>query len=350
MKREFEFIDRVMPDVPPPTPAQLAAARARLAEAARATPRAAPGRRLMVLAAAAVVLVIGAIAALMPPLARPPAATTPRQVLTTAAGKLAAQPPGTGRYWRTETEELVRTKGMDGYLVEEHGLDVLAFGPDGDVYSWYEAVSAVPYGAKNTEIWRRAGSPKLCPARDCDQNMRYYPRRDPDAALIFSSDRKSSGKKASWAPTLAELLALPQEASALKAELSKRYPAGSSVSRADWLLRTGSRLVQSVPATPGTRAAAYRMLATLPGVNVIDNVRDPAGRVGVALHLPPSGADRIQLVIDRQSGDLLAVQHVAPMPGLPPGVPWAASIIKRTGWSEARPVPPPGCRDCTGTY
>lgn len=349
MKREFEFIDRVMPDVPPPTPAQLAAARARLAEATRATPRAAPGRRLMVLAAAAVVLVIGAITALMPPAARQPDTATPQQVLAAAAGKLAAQPQSTGRYWRMETEELFRTKGVDGYLVEERGLDVLAFGPAGDVYSWYEAVSTVPYGAKNAESWRRAGSPKLCPARDCDENLRYSPRRALDAALIFGADREPTGK-ARWAPTLAELLALPQEAAALKAELSKRHPAGSSVSRADWLLRTGSRLVQNVPATTGTRAAAYRMLATLPGVSVIDNVRDPAGRVGVALQLPASGADRVQLVIDRQSGDLLAVQHVAPMPGLPPGVPWSASIIKQAGWGDARPVLPPGCKDCTSTY
>ncbi|MFI6922264.1 hypothetical protein ACIBIZ_20160 [Nonomuraea spiralis] len=291
MKREFEFIDRVMPDVPPPIPAQLAATRARLAEAARATPLAASGLRVMVLAAAVVVLVIGAIAALMPPAARQPAAT-PQQVLAAAAGKLAAQPQGTGRYWRMETEELFRTKGADGYLVEERGLDVLAFGPDSDVYSWYGAVSAIPYGAKNTETWRRAGSPKLCPARGCDKNLRYYPHRALDEALIFGADRKSGDKKASWAPTL----------------------------------------------------------ATLPGVSVIDNVRDPAGRLGVALQLLTSGADRVQLVIDRQSGNLLAVQHVAPIPGLRPGVPWLASIIKQAGWGDARPVPPPGCKGCTGTY
>ncbi|GGP08523.1 CU044_5270 family protein [Nonomuraea glycinis] len=350
MKSEFEFIDRVMPDVPPPTPAQLAAARARLAEAARATPPAAPGRRVMVLAAAAVVLVIGAIAALMPPAARQPAAATPSQVLAAAAGRLAAQPPGAGRYWRMETEELLRTKGVDGYLVEERGLDVLAFGPDGDVYGWYEAVSTTPYGAKNTETWRRAGSPRLCPAPGCDENLRHYPRQALDEALTFHAVRRPGGGGARWAPTRAELLALPQEAAALKAELSKRYPAGGSVSRADWLLETGSRLVLNVPATPGTRAAAYRMLATLPGVSVIDDVRDPAGRAGVALQLPASGADLVQLVIDRQSGDLLAVQHVAPVPGLPPGVPWSASIIKRAGWGDARPVPPPGCAGCAGTY
>ncbi|GAA3583039.1 hypothetical protein GCM10022419_075980 [Nonomuraea rosea] len=340
----------MMPDVPPLTPEQLAATRARLAGAARAKPPAASGRRVMILAAAAVALVIGAIALLLPQAARPPAAATPQQVLTEAAGRLAARPAGTGRYWRLETEELLRTKGEDGYLVEERGLDVLAFGQDNDVYSWYEAVSAVPYGAKNTETWRRAGSPKLCPARGCDKNPRSYPRHTLAEALIFGTDARATNRKANWAPTPAELLALPQEAGALKAALSKRYPAGSSVSRADWMLRAGTRLVRDVPATSGTRAAAYLMLATLPGVSVIDQVRDPEGRLGVALQLPASGGDRTQLVIDRQSGDLLAVQHVGPVPGLGAGVPWMASIIKQAGWSDTRPAPPPGCKGCVGTY
>ncbi|MEV6035656.1 hypothetical protein AB0L65_31165 [Nonomuraea sp. NPDC052116] len=44
----------------------------------------------------------------------------------------------------------------------------------------------------------------------------------------------------------------------------------------------GIRLVRDVPATPGTRAAAYRMLAALPGARVVDDVRDPANRSSAA--------------------------------------------------------------------
>ncbi|MEV0589441.1 hypothetical protein [Nonomuraea sp. NPDC050310] len=115
------------------------------------------------LAAAAVVLVVGAIAVLMLQAAWRPVVATPRQALAAAADRLAAQPRGESSYWRLESEELQRTKGVDGYLVEERGLDVLASGPDGDVYTWYEAVSAVPYGEKGAETWRRVGSPRLCP-------------------------------------------------------------------------------------------------------------------------------------------------------------------------------------------
>ncbi|MEV0589440.1 hypothetical protein [Nonomuraea sp. NPDC050310] len=91
------------------------------------------------------------------------------------------------------------------------------------------------------------------------------------------------------------------------------------------------------------------MLATLPGVSVLDTMRDPAGRLGVALQLPISGADRVQLVIDRQSGALLALQRVAPMPGLPAGVPCRPPSSGRPGGSTHRPVPPPACKDCART-
>ncbi|WP_193318317.1 hypothetical protein [Nonomuraea phyllanthi] len=58
----------------------------------------------------------------------------------------------------------------------------------------------------------------------------------------------------------------------------------------------------------------------------------------------------MQLVIDPGSGELWAVQHVAPVPGLAQVVPWSASIVRKAGWSDVRPVPPAGCKGCSGTY
>ncbi|MFD0469746.1 hypothetical protein ACFQ0B_16575 [Nonomuraea thailandensis] len=153
-----------MPDVPPPAPEQVAAVRARLAQRA-----ASPARRRrplggwkgMALAAAAVILVIGAVAVLLPPPAPAPVATTPRQLLEAAADRLAAQPHTVLRYWRQDTEQIARTKGDGGYLVEERSRDVIAFGRDRDWYTWHEAVSAEPYDAEAAEAWRRAGSPAL---------------------------------------------------------------------------------------------------------------------------------------------------------------------------------------------
>ncbi|MET9251783.1 hypothetical protein [Nonomuraea sp. NPDC003709] len=370
--KEFEFIDRVMPDVPPLSPAQHAAARARLAEATAARPAARPtgrtarsaarptgrtagpaarrvrgrrsvarGWRGIALAAMAVVLVIGAVVLLVPSPGREQVASTPGQLLDAAAGKLAAQPQGSGRYWWLEIEEVVRSKGTEGFLVEERGKDVLVLGRDHDGYTWYEPVSAKPYGAEAAAAWRRAGSPKLCPARECDPKLRFYPVRTLERSLSLAPG---------WQPTLEQLLALPREATALRTELLRHVPLGYDQSPDDWVRAAGIRLVKDVPATPGTRAAAYRMLAALPGARVVDDVRDAAGRRGVTLQLRVNDAVRVQLVIDPSSGELWAVQQVAPLPGLPRGVAGVASTVVRTGWSDARPVLPPGCRGCRGRY
>ncbi|UBU12620.1 CU044_5270 family protein [Nonomuraea gerenzanensis] len=356
--REFEFIDRVMPDVPPPAPEQVAAVRDRLARRAgsaslrrdrpvRRAGSASPRRpRLggwkgVALAAAAVILVIGAVAVLLPASTPAPVVTTPRQVLDAAADRLARQPLPVRRYWRQETERIMRTEGADGYRVEERGRDVLAFGRDGDWYTWYESVSTEPYGAEATEQWRRSGSPKLCPGRGCDPHLPAYPARSMDRPLAVAPG---------WTATLAEVLALPGEAAALRAELLEHYTDNSEASPDQWLGEVARRLVVELPISPGTQAAAYRVLAGLPGASVRDDVHDPGGRPAVTLELPPRGAVRVQLVIDPGSGALRAAQQVAPMPGLDPGVPSVITVIVARSWTDTRPVPPSGCRNCSGRY
>ncbi|NUP22737.1 MAG: CU044_5270 family protein [Streptomyces sp.] len=356
--REFQVIDEVMPDVPPASPAQLAAARARVFGAARETNpatvervRPAGGVRrgghaghglVAVLAAAAVVLVITIMMVAVPRPGEEPAVSPAQEVLGVAADRLAAQPPATGAYWRLETQEIILTKdSAKGYPVQERGNNVLVIGRDGHRYTWYEAVSTAPYGPAAERAWKKAGSPKLCPARGCDPNGRFYARHPLDRALKLADGLTL---------TLSELLTLPQEATALRARLLEGYPAGSELSREQWLVGAGVKLVAQTPATPGTRAAGYRMLAALPGAGVIDGAGDVLGRQGVIVQFPPAtpGVVRTQLVIDRQSGEPLAIQQVAPFSGLSEDTVWMATVIKRPYWTDIRPVVPSGCRNgCT---
>ncbi|GAA0952342.1 hypothetical protein [Nonomuraea longicatena] len=344
--KEFQFIDEVMPDVPPASPAQVAAVRARVLDRAGPTvARARPARGLMtaLLAAAAVVLVITvALVAVSRP-SEEPVATPVAKALHAAADRLAAQPPPEGRYWRLETQEIMRTKAATGdYPVEERADEVLIIGRDGRRYTWYEAVSTKPYGAAAKRAWRQAGSPKLCPARGCDTNRRFNARRQLDQVLNLADGLNL---------TLNELLELPQEPAALRARLLKSYPADLELSREGWLTRVGIRLVTQTPATPGTRAAGYRMLAGLPGISVAGG-RDVTGRPGVVVQFPPpKGVVWTQLVIDGHSGEPLAVQQVAPVPGISEKTVWQATVIGKRYWTDVRPVVPPGCgAGCTGTY
>lgn len=90
------------------------------------------------------------------------------------------------------------------------------------------------------------------------------------------------------------------------------------------------------------------MLAGLPEVRVVDGVADLDGRVGVGLvfagdsvrrrggqHLPVQQ----QIVIDRESGDLLAVQGArVQLDGQQVGEPFESYVIKKQGWTDEAPT------------
>ncbi|MEU7832765.1 MULTISPECIES: CU044_5270 family protein [unclassified Nonomuraea] len=336
---EFQVIDSLMPDTPTPSAGQLAAARARVFAAAPIPPasRARVRRRSwtgMALVAAAVALVVGAVTVLVPRPAVQPVAVTPMQKLEAAAARLAATPEAKGRFWRRDTEEVMRTKTEYNYKaeirameVEERAMEVLAFGPSREVYGWREPVSSKPYTAKGLKAWRRDGSPKLCPARGCDKNMPAYSSTDLKLGLELAEGLK---------PTMTELRNLPKEPAALRARLLASYDPQGAAEREPWLAGAVKRLINS-PATPGTRAAAYLLLAKAPGIKVVDEVPGTFGLNGLALQYQGG-----QLVIDPRTGQLLGIQGLSPE-----GVAWEAEIIRKAGWSDVRPVAPPKCRSCT---
>lgn len=66
-------------------------------------------------------------------------------------------------------------------------------------------------------------------------------------------------------------------------------------------------VVLSPYATPGQRAAAIRLTATLPGVQLAREAQDSKGRKGVGMSLPAPGGT-MQLVFDTDSSQLLGVQ------------------------------------------
>ncbi|MEU6711448.1 hypothetical protein ABZ897_08180 [Nonomuraea sp. NPDC046802] len=121
-------------------------------------------------------------------------------------------------------------------------------------------------------------------------------------------------------PTLTELRNLPKEPAALRARLLDSYNPQVADGRETWLAGAASRLINS-PATPGTRAAAYLLLADAPGIKVIDGIPGPFGIDGLALQ-----STGWQIVIDRSTGQLLGRQRLTPE-----GVVWSAEIVRKTG-------------------
>ncbi|MBT2234600.1 CU044_5270 family protein [Nonomuraea sp. NEAU-A123] len=334
--KEFQLIDDVMPDVPPTDHARVMAVRARmLNEAPR---RRLPGWSRVTLAAASVALVLVGGFVVAPGLGGGPApGAAPEdaaQVLATAADRLAAQPPGEGAWWRREEVQVLRIKPKDNstFTVEQRVTQVLWINREGKEQREQGDVSAAPLTPADEQAWKDAGKPALCDAGagECAVGKVFHIPMDPK--------------------TYKPVTRLPTDAETLKAKLLKGFPADGSggESRESWLWMAARWLLVDAETTPGTRAALYRMLAGLPEVRVIDGVADLDGRVGVGLvfegnpvrqwsgqYLPVQQ----QIVIDRESGDLLAVQGALIQPhGSQSGEPFESYVIKKQGWTDEAPI------------
>ncbi|MEU1725248.1 hypothetical protein [Nonomuraea sp. NPDC005692] len=103
-----------------------------------------------------------------------------------------------------------------------------------------------------------------------------------------------------------------------------------------------ARLLLFAPVTSRTRAAAYRLLASLPGVTAAGPVTDVLGRAGQAVEydageFAPSalpGAARTRLVIDPVSGSPLSVETRSVADGLL----LTYVAIKDSRWADVNPL------------
>lgn len=112
--------------------------------------------------------------------------------------------------------------------------------------------------------------------------------------------------------SVADLEKLPTEPAALREELLSHYRGGGGdlpTDRDEWLLTIGSSVVVGLPVSGPVRAAAYRMLAGLPGARALGEVRDQRGRAGQAVAFVQdrdiSGRVEERLIIDAATGRAL---------------------------------------------
>lgn len=105
---------------------------------------------------------------------------------------------------------------------------------------------------------------------------------------------------------------------------------------------TAARLLFFAPVTSETRAAAYRLLASVPGVTAVGQVTDALGRAGQAIEYesgefaPPNyrGATRTRLVIDPASGKPLSIETRSTANGLL----LTYTAIQDSRWADSNPL------------
>jgi len=198
-----------------------------------------------------------------------------------------------------------------------------------------------PLGPQDDQKWRAAGSPKEVKA----------PNPDGDGpAIIFMGEQPS---RTPWPPddkvryyglTVKQIAALPTTPQGLQNALldvkdhwravspedghkePMRNVHGSERVRA--LSEVAGALLSEAPAPPKVRAAAFRMLASLPGIKAEGTAADPLGRTGTVISLPLAtttqlglhtspmqlGTYRRQWIIDPAHGRLLAVRDLTATP------------------------------------
>ncbi|MEU7748370.1 CU044_5270 family protein [Nonomuraea sp. NPDC049158] len=280
-----------------------------------------------------------------------------RDILLTAAAKAARQPAGTGAYWHTVSmrRTLFAVDGA-GYRVmdrqREEGWTPNATG--GDQWGSIKPLGARPATAADEEAWKQAGSPAEIPVK--------VPGKPRPMTLTTSPRKKFTGRtplvdgdKVFWLGrnvTMKDLRGLPSDPAKLKAWLLRSYEGHSTESSSDpmaadpWLFRVSIGLITDMPVTPQVRGAAFRMLADLDTVDVIENVTDAEGRQGTAVAVRErtkgSGVLENRLIFDQATGRGLANENVVVKSGglqsaFEPGTVWNSQAVLEAGWTDSKP-------------
>jgi hypothetical protein len=295
-------------------------------------------RRVAVFAAVTVAAAVAAVAGLtgMPtdrvtdqgPGAAPPAGAAaspvdPRLLLLAAAQRVGTDTT-TGRYRVLEAEYGVAVPvdtAAGRYVMVQRTLSRYWLARPGNTGpSWVltQSIGAVPATPDDEAAWRAAGSPtqmRVTGPKPMDLSTepgRLY-GNTVDQDRLFAVGGRSS--------TQADLDALPTDPAALRDLLLAGFTGGGGdepTDRDQWLLGAVAGLVTDLPVTAATRAAAFRLLAELPGVRGLGMVRDLRGRAGQAVaftqELPTIGTFEVRLIIDPATGAALAQERRAVRP------------------------------------
>ncbi|MFC4037231.1 CU044_5270 family protein [Dactylosporangium siamense] len=230
-----------------------------------------------------------------------------RELLLVAAAQTDASATATsGRYWVRVQEHGERKEvgryGIASRLLIERWLATAAGDPNVEVY---QDLGAAPVTAADEAAWKADGSPQ--------QWTETGPKgTTPIVRTTAAGPRQVRAVRGSLPMmiaglqvTAADLAGLPSEPGALKSWLTARLPQHADGD----LFYAGRDLVAELPVSAAVRAAAYRMLADLSGVDFLGVVQDRQGRSGLAVAFTrrgDGGWGQQRLIVDPGTGRALA--------------------------------------------
>jgi hypothetical protein len=305
---------------------------------------------------------------------RPDHRSAQELLLTAAEQTLHQTDPGSGRYWLSTWEEgqliQVGSKGAE-YAIMAHYSNSEWFPVKGDV-TVYETrwAGAEPASDADVAAWKRAGSPSRwpidqgpgCPA---DPNRSYTAEAAATGQVSRSrAGNGDPGKEPSPFRVLGEYLtadqvrALPSDPAALKQWLvgviqRRNLPHRTDVELGESLFDGVQNLLFHNPITPQVRAAAYKVLAGMPGVTSLGAVKDGEGRNGVAVSITSNdtveeqradsgGPYAVSIVFSPDTGDTLAFETRVLKPAdylswVPKGALFSYRAVTQMRWTDDEP-------------
>ncbi|GAA2268664.1 hypothetical protein GCM10010149_06890 [Nonomuraea roseoviolacea subsp. roseoviolacea] len=281
-----------------------------------------------------------------------------RDVLLAAAKKADRRSEGDGAYWHTASvTRSVYSAARGGYRVMDLQRSEMwtPAAAGGERWGRDQTLGARPATEEDRQAWERAGSPGEIDV--------VVPGKAGGPLRLKTSAGKArtshgplvDGDKVFWLGrnvTMKDLRGLPSDPGGLKRWLLRSYdghdtesssvPMGSDT----WLFRVSVGLITDMPVTPRVRGAAFRMLAGLDTVKVIENVVDGEGRQGTAVaveeRVKGSGVLEHRLILDMATGQALGIQSVVVEPGgrradFEPGTVVGSTTVLEAGWTDAKP-------------
>jgi hypothetical protein len=340
----------------------------------------------LVAVAAATVVGVATLGSTSPAGSRHPALARPvelsaRSILLTAADKAAAEPMG--RYWMVHMrggQSYHAGPAIGGYTVVGYSTEESSWTArseaDTDVF-YARDLGARPLTAADKAAWKKAGSPSTWKVWSND----HYATLSTKPGATFGagpgtwvSDETTPAQKRKNAAQTEEMCKKVAKACE-KVEFNALSWADRQKLASDpirfkellfpdrpgtvkmALLGPATQLMEAYgflttqPASPQVRAAAFRLVAGLPGIRSIGEVQDADGRTGVGLAARATMRDGSGtifdevLILDPKTYKVLGDQRVVVKAGgsdrgMKPGTILYQDVVLQAGWTNANPHHP----------
>ena len=250
----------------------------------------------------------------------------------------------TGGRYRVRAYEHGERKEVGSYaiLVRNAHEEWLATSPDDPSVEVHQYLGARPATPADEAAWRAAGSPDRWTegTPPGTKRIEHTVAAGPRQVLPLREKRRESMLLAGQPVTEAELAALPTDPAALKAALVAKVRAGNGQEDGNYaLFHAGRSLVTDLPVSAEVRAATYRMLAGVPGIELLGKVADQGGRSGFAVAYTrrgDAGWGQLRLVIDPGTGTVLAEESwfLGKTGNAGSGTLMSFTLVLRTGYTN----------------